>query len=56
MNYYLIMELPLFGTIHMPLSLVLGGIAFTFGMLAFVGLIIAGEMDNRRANDDRRNS
>ena len=49
MNYYLIMELPLFGTTHMPLSLALGGIAVTLGMLAFTALIIAGEMDNRRA-------
>jgi hypothetical protein len=52
MNYYLIMELPLLGTIEMPLSLALGGIAVTLGMLAMTALIIAGEIDNRRAAEN----
>jgi hypothetical protein len=49
MNYYLELALPLLGTIQIPISLVLGAVAFTFSMAAFIGLLIATELDNRNA-------
>lgn len=48
MNYFFIIELPLIGTISMPLSLALGAVSITLAMAAFTALVIAGELDNKR--------
>jgi hypothetical protein len=49
MNFYFEIALPLLGTVQIPVSLVLGTMAFTLGMFFVVAIMIGIEIDNRRA-------